>query len=112
MYTILDLLNDPSDQYVAISLAFGVEWMIIPHDVIVAGCLLARNNPSTVAVIVGKPVPAKSKHWYAKWTGWGNAYEGPYQLVYMWNRGQNKMLWIKTSTWWNKNNGCKKHFNI
>ncbi|KAH7026891.1 hypothetical protein B0J12DRAFT_609813 [Macrophomina phaseolina] len=112
VYTILDLLNDPSDQDAAISLAFGVEWMIIPHVAIVAGCLLASNNPSTAAAVVGKPVPGTPKKWYAKWTGWGNAYDGPYQPVYMWNRGQNKMRWIKSSTKWNESLECKQHFDV
>ncbi|KAH8595794.1 hypothetical protein B0O99DRAFT_143579 [Bisporella sp. PMI_857] len=53
VYTILDLLNDPSSQDAAISLSFGIEWMIIVHVAIVSGCLLAANNPSTSSGIVG-----------------------------------------------------------
>ena len=53
IYTIVDLKNKPSDQDTAISLAFGVEWMIVVHVAIVTGCLLASNNPSTVSALVG-----------------------------------------------------------
>ena len=45
VYTILDLSNNPSDQDAAISLAFGVEWMIIVHVAIIGSCVLATNNP-------------------------------------------------------------------
>ena len=49
VYTILDLRNNPSSQDAAISLGFGIEWMIIVHVAIISGCLLASNNPSTSA---------------------------------------------------------------
>ncbi|KAK5034658.1 hypothetical protein LTR13_006314 [Exophiala sideris] len=51
VYTILDLSNEPSDQDAAISLAFGVEWMILVHVAIIGSCLLATNNPSTASVL-------------------------------------------------------------
>lgn len=54
IYTILDLQSDPSDQDSAISLAYGVEWMVIVHVAIVSGCLLAANNPATSTAIVGQ----------------------------------------------------------
>ncbi|KAF5708200.1 glycoside hydrolase family 3 [Fusarium mundagurra] len=55
VYTILDLLGDKSNQDAAISLAFGVEWMIIVHVAIVNGFLLASNNPSPVTMLIGRP---------------------------------------------------------
>jgi len=65
IYTIIDLKNNPSNLDSAISLAFGVEWMIIVHVVIISGCLLASNNPSTSTGIVGhnpcpKPLPHRA----------------------------------------------------
>lgn len=112
VYTILDLRNDQSDQDAAISLAFGVEWMIIPHVAIVAGCLLASNNPSTAAAIVGLPPSPKSRKWYMELVGWKDAYETRYQPVYMWDRGRNKMRWVKSCNNWNENGECREHFNI
>lgn len=52
-YSILDLFNDRSSEAAAISLGFGIEWMIIVHVAMVSGCLLASNNPSTSSGIVG-----------------------------------------------------------
>lgn len=54
VYTILNLLNTPSSEDAAISIALGVEWMIIVHVAIVSGTLLASNNPSTSSAIVGR----------------------------------------------------------
>ncbi|KAE9379309.1 hypothetical protein N431DRAFT_499919 [Stipitochalara longipes BDJ] len=53
LYTVLDLRNSLANEDTAISLGFGIEWMIIVHVAIVSGCLLASNNPSTSASIVG-----------------------------------------------------------
>jgi len=61
VYTILDLRNNPSSQDAAISLGFRIEWMIIVHVAIVSGCLLASNNPSTSAGIVGSDHEALEK---------------------------------------------------
>ncbi|MCJ1405580.1 hypothetical protein MMC11_008808 [Xylographa trunciseda] len=55
VYTILNLFSDPSSEDGAISIALGVEWMIIVHVAIVSGCLLASNNPSTTSAVVGLP---------------------------------------------------------
>jgi hypothetical protein len=66
VYTILDLRTDPSSQDAAISLGFGIEWMIIVHVAIVSGCLLASNNPSTSSGIVGSDHEAleESRRWH------------------------------------------------
>lgn len=129
IYTILDLNSDPSDQDAAISLAFGVEWMIIVHVSIIAACVLASNNPSTTSVLVGLP-PLKDPHWvqrvntYDASTGiphtgpsaklrliqgeigclrlLKNVYEDRYQPVTMWRRGQNKQEWIRDSIAWRR----------
>ncbi|MCJ1418668.1 hypothetical protein MMC32_005017 [Xylographa parallela] len=53
VYTILNLFSNPSSEDGAISIALGVEWMIIVHVAIVSGCLLASNNPSTTTAVVG-----------------------------------------------------------
>lgn len=68
VYTILDLENQKSNQDAAISLAFGVEWMIIVHVAIVSGCLLASNNPSTSSAIVGRSPDESQASIYRKKT--------------------------------------------
>jgi hypothetical protein len=129
IYTILDLPSDPSDQDTAISLAFGVEWMIVVHVSIVAACVLASSNPSTTSVLVGL-LPSKGIRWarrvntYNALTGMPHTgpsvklrlmrgeidclrflkdvYEDRYQPVTMWRRGQKKQEWIRDSITWRR----------
>ncbi|TAQ83360.1 hypothetical protein B7494_g8318 [Chlorociboria aeruginascens] len=127
VYTILDLQSNPSSEDSAESLGFGIEWMIIVHVAIVSSCLLASNNPSTSAGIVGtghealepprRLVPAAPLGSYMEgvgqrkkpWTwerfsqtilGWSDAYETEFQPVSLWSRGTNKMKWIRRSRAW------------
>lgn len=108
VYTILDLHNNPSNEDNAISLGFGIEWMIIVHVAIVSGTLLAANNPSTSSGIVGSDHEAmktsrKKKENIAlphrsftqKWLGWSKTYETEFQPVSIWGRGANKIKWVK-----------------
>ena len=93
IYTVLDLLENPSDQDRAISIAYGVEWMIIVHVAIVSGTLLASNNPGPVALLVGKRRGGNGNGQEAR--GWLErlfppTYEGPFMTVCMWRRGVNK----------------------
>jgi len=123
-YTILELYNDPSSQPAAISLGFGIEWMIIVHVAIMSGCLLASNNPSTSSGIVGsthaslrtqtefaqasKASSVRGVNGWQKsvWTmsfvkhrvlGWSDAYDTEFQPVSLWARGTNKMKWVEQS---------------
>ncbi|KAH8791445.1 hypothetical protein BGZ57DRAFT_589460 [Hyaloscypha finlandica] len=126
LYTTLDLRNSLSDEDTAISLGFGIEWMIIVHVAIISGCLLASNNPSTSAGIVGsgheeleyehrklqrRATFVGQNHGLESpgWTwerfahsvlGWSDAYETEFQPVSLWERGSNKMKWIKKSEAW------------
>lgn len=137
VYTILDLRNRPSNQDAAISLAFGVEWMIIVHVAIISGCLLASNNPSASSALVGieqpgprihrqfthqrfedhKDIPIGSLGTRFRQLGdlfrLSNAYETPYQPVSMWSRGSNKMTWVRKSASWNSDNPTfREHIRI
>ncbi|KAG4428815.1 hypothetical protein IFR05_015700 [Cadophora sp. M221] len=129
IYTILDLLQKPSDEDSALSLSFGLELMIIVHVAIISGCLLASNNPNTAAGIVGtdrgwgyRQQCLKAAHSFhlrgrpeilaqstSQWTwkrfshlvlGWSNVYETEFQPVSLWSRGTNKMKWIKGTRAW------------
>lgn len=107
--------------------------MIIVHVAIVSGCLLAANNPSTSAGIVGcghevldyRPPALRraqslhstmrpdakmisSRAWDRKrigdsLLGWSNAYETEFQPVSLWARGRNKMEWVKRSRAYREN---------
>jgi hypothetical protein len=117
VYTILDLKNRPSDQDAAISLAFGVEWMIIVHVAIIGSCVLATNNPSTSSVLSGYGNPGNAPGratttqvlagqlppgtWTRIRTGnlpfLVEMYNNRYQPVTMWSRGENKKAWVQNS---------------
>ncbi|KAK3332184.1 hypothetical protein B0T19DRAFT_439042 [Cercophora scortea] len=102
-YTILDLLNKKSDEDTSISLAFGVEWMIIVHVAIVNGCLLASNNPSPVTMLVGRPAvtPPTSSHRRMNLRKlFPPVYDGIFQPVSMWHRGRNKQEWLERTRAW------------
>jgi hypothetical protein len=119
VYSILDLSNKPSDQDAAISLAFGVERMIIVHVAIIGSCVLASNNPSTASVLVGR-LPSQSSHDTTRSTTTENLagqlqpglwkrlhhenfdfladiYDNRYQPVTMWSSGRNKKHWVHDS---------------
>ncbi len=126
LYTVLSLQSPLSDEDTAISLGFAIEWMIIFHVAIVSGCLLASNNPSTSAGIVGssyeelehehrdlqrRATLAGQGYGYEspKWTwerfshivlGWSDSFETEFQPVSLWARGSNKMKWIRKSEAW------------
>ncbi|KAK3386307.1 hypothetical protein B0T20DRAFT_366109 [Sordaria brevicollis] len=115
IYTILDIRNMPSDQDAAISLAFGVEWMIIVHVAIIGGCLLASNNPSPVDLLVGKEAPKERIS--AKRIKWlyftrKNAYDGVFQPVNMWKRGINKSKWLRESEVYQNNERFRERVKI
>ncbi|KAH7627753.1 hypothetical protein B0T09DRAFT_402348 [Sordaria sp. MPI-SDFR-AT-0083] len=117
IYTILDIRNRPSDQEAAISLAFGVEWMIIVHVAIIGGCLLASNNPSPVVLLVGKAArkdkgPRRPKE--AQWIYFTrkNAFDGLFQPVNMWKRGLNKSKWLRQSEVYQKNERFRDRVKI
>jgi hypothetical protein len=88
VYTILDLLSKPSVQDAAISLAFGVEWMMIVHVAIVCGCLLASNNPSAASILASEAHTGPTKHFLPL------VYDTPFQPVSMLWRGSNKEKWL------------------
>ncbi len=51
-FSVFSDLSAIGDNDTSHALAFGMWWMTIPHVAIVAGCLLAGNNPNTLEVIV------------------------------------------------------------
>jgi hypothetical protein len=138
LYTVLSLQSSLSDEDTAISLGFAIEWMIIVHVAIVSGCLLASNNPSTSAGIVGsshKELEHEHRdlrrrptlrgqgygHESPKWTwerfshivlGWSDTFETEFQPVSLWARGSNKMKWIRKSEAWREDPDFRRLMKI
>jgi hypothetical protein len=53
----------------------------------------------------GEDPQQQSERWGKKWfshkiLGWSDAYNTEFQPVSLWNRGSNKLLWIKKSKAW------------
>jgi hypothetical protein len=100
LFGVISNLSAVGDNDTSHALAFGMWWMTIPHVAIVAGCLLAGNNPNTLEIIVssekGGPWEEGSDVKVRK--GFRRFYLSYYQSVYvpveMWARGKNKKLWI------------------
>lgn len=106
IYTVLDLLDNPSDQDRAISIAYGVEWMIIVHVAIVSGTLLASNNPSPVTLLVGhlrveRPARGVLERVFPP------VYAGAFGTVSMWRRGVNKRAWLERTRAWREVEGWR-----
>jgi hypothetical protein len=82
-------------------------WMSIPHVAIVSGCLLAGNNPNTLAGIIPpretrQIVADKSSFWSRLSKPLRNAtdrvvgltFDAKYKPAWMWNRGRSKREWL------------------
>jgi len=107
IYTVLDLLDNPSDQDRAISIAYGVEWMIIVHVAIVSGTLLASNNPSPVMLLVGQPATAPTVTTPSRVFPPVHGGEG-FETVSMWRRGMNKQDWLERTEAWREGEEFRK----
>lgn len=95
VYTLFDLVNRLGDNDASHALAFGMWWMTIPIVTIVAGCLLAGNNPNTLSAIVGR---VETESTSPSDLPFLDPFLAPvYQTVYrparMWDRGRNKKQW-------------------
>ena len=82
-------------------------WMSIPHISIVSGCLLAGNNPNTLAGITLPretlpKIPTEGDLWsiMARQVlnitdrAMGLTYDAKYKPAWMWNRGRSKREWL------------------
>ena len=118
IYIILDLQNSIGDIDTARALAFGIWWMCVVHVAAVSGGLLASNNPSTAAAIVGKgreevsyeqrvalanTRPAMEDKYQAKIEAFLRlplSYRARYEPVWMWGRGKSKARWLRHTGAW------------
>lgn len=107
IYAVLEIRSLLGDNDTSHALAFGMWWSSIPHIAIVSGCLLAGNNPNTLAGITpprGRlPRVWNSGHFWSTLTEplldvtdrvVGLTYDANYKPAWMWNRGRSKREWI------------------
>jgi hypothetical protein len=107
IYAVLEIRSQLGDNDTSHALAFGMWWSSIPHIAIVSGCLLAGNNPNTLAGITpprGRPQrDSDSGHFWSTLTKpllgvtdrvVGLTYDAEYKPAWMWNRGRSKREWL------------------
>jgi hypothetical protein len=107
IYAVLEIRSLLGDNDTSHALAFGMWWSSIPHIAIVSGCLLAGNNPNTLAGITpprGRPQRVwNSSHFWSTLTEplldvtdrvVGLTYDAKYKPAWMWNRGRSKREWL------------------
>jgi hypothetical protein len=117
IYAIFDINNKKGDSDTADALAFGLWWMTIVHVSIVAGCLLASNNPSTAATLAGLSLNGQEMETTMGIKGtkilgldpiltlaYKPCYPSIFQPVWMWQRGAQKMRWIRDTDVWKDEN--------
>ena len=107
IYAVLEIRSLLGDNDTSHALAFGMWWSSIPHIAIVSGCLLAGNNPNTLA---GITLPRRrlqrvsnGGHFWSTLTEplldvtdrvVGLTYDANYKPAWMWNRGRSKREWL------------------
>lgn len=113
IYAIFDINNKKGDSNTADALAFGLWWMTVVHVSIVAGCLLASKNPSTAATLAGLSSNGQEMEATMGIKGtrilgldpiltlaYKPCYPSIFQPVWMWQRGAQKMRWIRDTDAW------------
>ncbi|EPE28037.1 hypothetical protein GLAREA_04828 [Glarea lozoyensis ATCC 20868] len=98
-YTLVTTLGSLGDEDTSLDLAFGTWFMVIPHISVVAGLLLAGNNPNTLEGVmalefgeVEEKETFKKKHFLG--SIFELAYESRYRPKWLWERGRSKQDWI------------------
>jgi hypothetical protein len=114
IFTILDIQKKKGDNSSANALAFALWWMTIAQVSIIAGCLLACNNPNVAAMLTGlTPKAGEGKFtpssWVPKWVCrilnvvFKPVYPSVFQPVWIWQRGDQKMRWLRDTVAWREN---------
>lgn len=98
-YTLVTTLGSLGDEDTSLDLAFGMWYMTIPHISIIAGLLLAGNNPNTLEGVMALEFgEVEEKKSYNKKHFLGSifelAYESRYRPKWLWERGRSKQDWI------------------
>lgn len=94
IFALLQSLQSLGDEDIALALAFGQWYMIIPHIAIISGLLLAGNNPNILEGIVATQRQEQDKGISFWGLTFNLTYPSCYKVAWQWHRGHNKKLWI------------------
>ncbi|KUJ22862.1 uncharacterized protein LY89DRAFT_728972 [Mollisia scopiformis] len=100
VFTIAVTLNSHGDHDTSIEIAFGMWFMLIPHEAIVSGLLLAGNNPNTLEGMLAHDIEglgdiyseAERRNPFNEY--FALAYQSRYRPKWLWSRGRSKRDWI------------------
>lgn len=94
IFALLQSLQSLGDEDIALALAFGQWYMIIPHIAIISGLLLAGNNPNILEGIVATQRQEQDESIRFLGLTFNLTYPSCYKVAWQWHRGHNKKLWI------------------
>lgn len=94
IFALLQSLQSLGDEDIALALAFGQWYMIIPHIAIISGLLLAGNNPNILEGIVATQRQEQDEGMSFLGLTFNLTYPSCYKVAWQWHRGHNKKLWI------------------
>lgn len=94
IFALLQSLQSLGDEDIALALAFGQWYMIIPHIAIISGLLLAGNNPNILEGIVATQRQEQDDGISFWGLTFNLTYPSCYKVAWQWHRGHNKKLWI------------------
>ncbi|KAJ4393500.1 hypothetical protein N0V93_002712 [Gnomoniopsis smithogilvyi] len=94
IFALLQSLQTLGNEDIALALAFGQWYMIIPHIAIISGLLLAGNNPNILEGIVGTQRQEQDESIRFLGLTYNLTYPSCYKVAWQWHRGHNKKLWI------------------
>lgn len=94
IFALLQSLQSLGDEDIALALAFGQWYMIIPHIAIISGLLLAGNNPNILEGIVATQRQEQDDGMSFLGLTFNLTYPSCYKVAWQWHRGHNKKLWI------------------
>ncbi len=101
------------DNGTALSLAFGMWWMVLVQVTVVSSCTLASNNPSTVQGIVGA-YSATERHpvYLVRRLAMTSVYDSVFMPVTLWDRGRMKTRWLRRTDAWERHAWLQRRLTI
>ncbi|KAK2609843.1 hypothetical protein N8I77_003320 [Diaporthe amygdali] len=96
VFALVQSVQEIGNEDIALALAFGQWYMTIPHIAIISGLLLAGNNPNILEGVFA--TQRQDEQDQVKFLGlhFGLAYPSCYKVAWQWQRGYNKLRWIRT----------------
>ncbi|KAI3397250.1 hypothetical protein diail_11049 [Diaporthe ilicicola] len=96
VFALVQSVQEIGNEDIALALAFGQWYMTIPHIAIISGLLLAGNNPNILEGVFATQRQDQQDEVKLFGLHFGLAYPSCYKVAWQWQRGFNKLRWIRT----------------